>query len=271
MSRTKEQWIGETGGLPLNRLLRFTRILPAPRPLAVPVEELLFWDVETDPIIHGAPPPKPRVACTSDYSGRHRRVYAADKFSALHRDLRKAGAAVSFNGNHFDLKVLAAQLGISIRTLGIKSFDLMLAIERICRRRHNLNNLAYANLGESKRCLGLKPRTPRQQTADCHSDVRQLRRLFRLFVQGKLKVPTFAGLFTNRAYRSMPFGGQCPVCNDIASINELPHDKPEKEVDAAILAGVLGDHEACRSLVGIDTTHCCFTCATIFPSVERSI
>lgn len=251
----------------MNKLLRFTRVLPAPAALAVSLEKLLFWDMEPEPIIHKrrSPPPKPLVACTADYSGRRRRTYTPDEFPALHRELWNADAAVSFNGNHFDLKVLAAYLGKSVRALGIESFDLMLAIERACHHRHNLNNLAYVNLGEAKRCLGLKPRTRRQQTLDCHSDVRQLRRLFRLFMQGRLKVPTFASAFTNRAYKSMPFGGQCPVCNDIASINELPHDKPEKELDAAILAGVLGDPEACRSLVGIDVTHRCFTCGAIFP------
>ena len=265
MSRTKEQWIAETGGFPLNQLLRFTSLLPAPRASAVPEDELIFWDVETDPIVFGGPPPKPRVACVSDISGRRRRVYRPAEFSDLHRDLRKAGAAVSFNGNHFDLKVLASHLGLSVRALGIKSFDLLVAIERACQRKHNLNNLAYVNLKEPKRSLGIaKPRTFRQQVQDCHSDVSQLRRLFRLFVLGKLRVPTFAQAFTNKEYRKMPFGGQCPVCNDVASINELPAEKEEKELDAAMLAAVIGNLPACRELVGVEQACRCFTCATVF-------
>lgn len=265
MSRTKDQWMAETGGFPLNFLLRHTRTLPAPRPLAVPVERLIFWDTETKPIIfsRGAPPPPPIVACTFD-ANVGRRVYKPDEFARLQRNLRTAAGVVTFNGNAFDLKVLARHLGVSVRSLDIKSFDLLAMIIKATGEWHNLNTLAYVNLKQPKRSLGLKPRSLKQQTLDCHSDVRQLRRLFLLYLQGRMKVPILRSLFTNKAYKAMPFGGQCPVCSDIASINELPSGEPEKEFEATLLAGVIGDHNACRELVGIDLGYRCFTCATVF-------
>jgi len=271
MSLTKEQWMQETGGLPMNLLLRHTQTLPAPRPLNVDIDQLVYWDTETLPIVFrpGAPQPAPIVACTLD-SQRGRRVYKPSEFGRLRQSLRSAKGVVTFNGDNFDLKVLAQHLGVPVRSLGIKSVDLLAMIIKATGEWHNLNTLAYVNLAQPKRSLGLKQRSLKQQTLDCHSDVRQLRRLFLLYLQGRLKVPILRSLFTNKAYKAMPFGGQCPVCSDIASINELPTDESEKEFEATLLAGVIGDPNACRELVGIDLSYRCFTCATIFlPDLER--
>jgi len=267
MSISKESWLEATGGLPANFLLRATTTLSSPGSFAHAMERLTFLDIETERIVWGATP-RPLVACTSDASGKTRRVYRPEEFGALRRDLRRASAVVTFNGDAFDFKVIAKTIGTTIRQLGMKSFDLMVHVERRCKWRHSLNNLAYVNLGEPKSCLGVgDERDYRSMVTDCHQDVDQLRRLFLLYIEGKLKLPVFGSIFTKKAYRQMPFGGQCPHCYDIASINELPPEHPEKELDAALLAAVIGDHEACRDLVGVDRAYRCFNCGVVFVTI----
>lgn len=264
MSVSKQSWIDATGGLPLNLLLSKTTTLSAPR-LAPAMGDLVFLDIETGLIRRGKIP-SPVIACTSDAAGRRKRTYRPAQFADLISDLRRASAVVTFNGDAFDLEVIRKHIATSRRGLSIASYDLMVNIERVCGRKHSLNNLAYVNFGEPKRCLGAgQNRGIRETIRDCHSDVDQLRRLFYAYVAGQLKIPVLPTLFTKKAYRMMPFGGQCPVCLDIASINEMQNDHVAgKEMDAAILAAVLGDIETARGLVGAVSVYRCFTCAAVF-------
>jgi hypothetical protein len=264
MGLTKELFLRETGGFPPKLLLRTTRPLPRPNQLPQGWERAVFLDVETEPVVWGITP-KPLLACICDLRGREWRTFRARQFQDLRQRLRRAPAVVTFNGDRFDFKVIAKHLGLSIRKLRVRSFDLMREIKRACGWSHNLNNLAYANLGEPKRCMGAGGRRSAVRVArDCRSDVDQLRRLFLRYVEGTLVVPVFGRWLTNAVYRRMPFGGQCPACHDVGSICEPPSEEAEKESEAALLAQVLGDPEACAVMVGLIRSCRCFTCGAVF-------
>jgi RNase_H superfamily len=235
MSRTKDQWLKETGGFPLKALL-FAQLASIPKHVVKPGVKATIFDIETQPIARTfsfaktarqrtKSAPDPSIACAYSASSKRYTFYEPHEFPALLRLLQSSDEVVSFNGEAFDFHVLAKTTGVSMRHLNIKSsVDLFRIVADATGKMASLNNLALVNLGRGKHTAGhLVPQLDAKSIkAACKSDVKQTFELYKLYRAGELKAPLLS--LSRKHYAQMPFRGVCPVCKDVASIVEITHE-----------------------------------------------
>lgn len=260
MSISRNTWLNATGGLPSQNLLLKS---------AVPVDiakylpdkgaDLVFYDCETPWVDFKNPRWKSvtliDVLCSYSTSDRKYRYFTPTTLKQFKAIAENADAGVSFNGSRFDDELLTRKLGLTKRQSLFKaSVDLFTILRKATGQSHSLNNLAYVNLGEKKKVFGKDvPNLPfAGKKAACKSDVHQLRRLYALAQKGVLKAPAIS--ITGKDYKKMPFGGICPLCHDIACVNEIPATADQ------YTEGQLDDFDAGFGPRGFR----CFTCGEVF-------
>lgn len=260
MSVSKIEWLNATGGFPARDLLMKSAVLvDIAKSLPETGADLVFYDCETPWVNFGNPRWKSQTAidvlCSYSTRDRKFRFFTPGTLKQFKAIAAKADAGVSFNGHRFDDELLSRKLGLrKSHRLFKASVDLFTLLREATGKSHSLNNLAYVNLGERKKVFGRHvPNLPFEgKKTTCKSDVHQLRRLYALAKKGALKAPAIS--VTSKDYERMPFGGICPLCHDIACINEIP---PTAE---QYTEGQLADFDA-----GFGPhVYRCFTCGEVY-------
>jgi len=137
--------------------------------------------------------PQPRIACVYVIEDQKYLFFTPDRFSELHKLLRRAKEIITYNGERFDLLVLRKFLKVGKRALSkAKSFDLFSHVSRAAGFRVSLDNLARLNLGKGKKMKGkvLATAPLKKLKAGCRSDVSQTYQLWKKYIAGTLKVPS---------------------------------------------------------------------------------
>lgn len=138
--------------------------------------------------------PKPRVACVYIDERNEYMNFFPDEFSELLKLLKKADKVITYNGKHFDFKVILKHVGKTQKSFIVakeKHVDLLDILHGEHGYRVSLNDLAYVNLNEKKHTDGRKMESLSvdELIVACQSDVSQTFRLYNLHETGELKYP----------------------------------------------------------------------------------
>lgn len=209
--------------------------------------------------------PSLRLACAYVEDLDEYRFYAPGEAGELIRLLETAGEVVSFNGERFDLLVLRRHHGLTdpVPKEGGDHVDLCKLLSERAGFNVGLNMLAKMNLGEGKHTKGREMEALDLEGLKeaCRSDVEQTYRLWRLWRDGKIRLPAGSGSRRGRPDpdeylgpgpgEHMPLA--CPNCGAVGALEFLEDPDADEMSD-----GQLADYEA-----GLWGSAACLRCGTV--------
>jgi hypothetical protein len=138
--------------------------------------------------------PLPRIACVYNECTNHYSFFKSSEFDDLLEVIKKANKIITYNGTNFDFLVIQKHLKLKNHFVpNCKNIDMQQIISKKAGFRVSLNRAAEANLGIRKKYKGSKLGDPVTSMivimAGCKPDVSQTYRIFKLYEQGKLKIP----------------------------------------------------------------------------------